>query len=162
MHIFFNTIIISTLLVCHGFSVYGMEQNISTDIKELIFADLNELKCSGPSDFIGTDTEGIFPKPNRMLKTVMRKNAATWTIITKRYFEDQPLCTVALSCDCTLNIDEFYAIQRLLAEVVFENNKCTNKIKATCADQISPRLYLSRVTTTNENAQSFLIVGQLK
>lgn len=136
-----------------------MEQSVIDEIKEHVQSDCKQLEFNTSSTKIDTlnSPQDILLKPNLSLKTRMGKDPAnTWTLATKRYWGDKPLCTIKLRSNQKLEPAEHAAIQQMFANMVTENNRALKKSK------ILPCLYLSYVISSNENAPSFLLVGFLK
>lgn len=133
-----------------------MEQILNA-IKEQIQSDCVELKfnTSDTRDSLNPPDD-IFLKSNLKLRTVFAKESGgTWTLVTKRYSGDIPLCTIKLTCDQKLESDVRAALQQLLTRVACEHNRAAKKNKA------SPYLYLS-IFTCSKDAQTFGLVGLLK
>lgn len=127
----------------------GIEEQIKSDCVELKFnkSDTRE-SLNNPDD--------IFLKPNLKLRTIVAKESGgVWTMVTKRYSGDNPLCTIKLTCDQQLESAEHDAINQSLTRIAYEHNRATKKSKT------SPYLYLS-IITCNKNTQTFGLVGLLK
>lgn len=153
---YFKIIITSGLIFFCNHCAYAMEQ-IITDIKKHIQADCYELKCNTADTRDSLNPiEDIFLKPNLILRTIVGKDfGGIWTMITKRYSGDNPLCTIRLTYDQKLESAEHVMIQQLLIRIASELNRSSKKSKT------PPYLFLSAITLS-QDTHSFALVGLLK